>query len=76
MADELNVTIGVHERLVAAGYVVKMTAGEGAEERVQRIPVDDRAEAEALARSLLGLVEAPGSNEAIMALMGGSATHD
>ena len=74
MEGKMKVVVGVHERLDAPGYVVKLTVGEGAEERVQRIPVDDRDEAEALARSLHGLAESPGSEAAIMALMGDAPT--
>ena len=47
-----KVTIGVHQRLDQAGFIVKVTVGEGDWQRVAKLPVEDRTEADALARSI------------------------
>ncbi len=57
MSEGQEITVGVHARLDAPGFVVKVTAGEGNEQRVTRIPVDDFGEAEKLARSIVRFVE-------------------
>ena len=54
-----KVTISVHERLDEPGFIVRVTVGEGPDwQRVAKFPVDDRAEADALAQSIRGYVEA------------------
>jgi len=57
MSNEATVTVGVHQRLDAPGYVVRVSQGEGGEERVSKIPVEEMEEAEKLARSIVRYVE-------------------
>jgi hypothetical protein len=57
--SETTVEITVHERLDAAGYVVKISAGTDPE-HIRRLPVDDYDEAVALAASIARYLDGGG----------------
>jgi hypothetical protein len=66
-----KVTTTVSERLDQPGYVVMVTIGEGDAQREVKFPVEDFAEAKALAESFHNLFSGPAGLQAAQALVDG-----
>ena len=52
-----KVTVGVHRRIDASGFVVRITVDGPDWQRTAKLPVEDRAEAVALAKSIRDFVD-------------------